>query len=71
MGGRCYTSFIEKDQKVKKGDKLLEFDINRIKEEGYDLITPVLIVNSSDYTEVLGIADRDVKAGDALIKLAK
>lgn len=71
MGGRCYKAYIEKDQKVKKGDKLLEFDINKIKEEGYDLITPVLIVNSSDYTEVLGITDKDVNVGDALIKLAK
>lgn len=71
MNGRCYTAHIQKDQKVKKGDKLLEFDMNAIKEEGYDLITPILIVNSSDYAEVLGIIDKDVKVGDALIKLAK
>lgn len=71
MNGRYYTAFIEKDQKVNKGDKLLEFDINAIKEEGYELITPVLIVNSSDYVEVLGITDKEVKVGDALIKLAK
>jgi len=71
MNGRCYKAHIQKDQKVKKGDKLLEFDMKAIKEEGYDLITPVLIVNSSDYAEVLGITDKDINVGDALIKLAK
>lgn len=71
MDGRCYTAYIEKDQRVKKGDKLLEFDINSIKKEGYDLITPFVVVNSSDYVEVLGITNKDIKVGDALIKLAK
>lgn len=71
LKGKHYTACIEKDQNVKKGDKLLEFDIEAIKEEGYDVITPVLIANSSDYTEVLGITDKEVKVGDALIKLAK
>lgn len=71
LKGNHYTAYIQKDQNIKKGDKLLEFDIEAIKGEGYDIITPVLIANSSDYAEVLGITDKDVKVGDALIKLAK
>lgn len=71
LGGNYYTAFIEKDQKVKKGDKLLEFDMNAIKKEGYDLITPVLIVNFSEYAEVIGITDKKTKVGDPLIKLSK
>ena len=71
LGGNYYTAFIEKDQRVKKGDKLLEFDMNAIKKEGYDLITPVLIVNSHEYAKVSGITDTGVKVGEALIKLAK
>ena len=71
LGGNHFTAFIQKDQKVKKGDKLLEFDMNAIKREGYEIITPVLIANTADYAEVLGITDKDVKVGDALIKSAK
>ena len=71
LNGNHYTACIQKDQKVKKGDKLLEFDIEAIKGEGYDIITPILIANSSDYADVLCITDKDLKVGDALIKLAK
>ncbi|WP_160676469.1 beta-glucoside-specific PTS transporter subunit IIABC [Clostridium sp. C8-1-8] len=71
MEGRHYTARVEKGNIVKKGDVLLEFDINKIKEEGYDLITPIVIPNSSDYSEVLGITNKNVEVGEALIKLAK
>ena len=37
---------------IKKGQLLLEFDIDAIKEAGYDLTTPVLITNSDQYADV-------------------
>ena len=71
LDGRFYTPKIEKDQIVKRGELLLEFDIEGIKQEGYDIITPLIVTNSMDYSDVLGITGKDVEIGDALIKVTK
>ena len=52
---------------VKKGDKLLEVDINSIHEKGYSLETPVLVTNADDYADVIEMASGSVKAGAPLL----
>lgn len=69
LAGRHYSPKVTKGQTVKKGDLLLEFDIDAIKKEGYEVITPFIVTNTVDYSDVLGITGKDVEAGDALIKL--
>lgn len=71
LGGRHYTAKVAKGQTVKKGDLLLEFDIEGIKTEGYDVITPLIVTNSSEYADVLSITGKDVGVGEALLKLAR
>lgn len=70
LNGRHFTSFVKKDQQIKKGDLLMKFDMMKIVEEGYDMTTPVLITNPSDYAEILSITGKPVAPGDAIIKLA-
>ena len=45
--------------------------MNKIKEEGFDTITPVIITNSADFSEVLAIDDKAVKTGEEIIKVVK
>ena len=40
-------------------DVLLTFDINGIKEEGYDIVTPIIITNSEKYMEVINTNDEN------------
>lgn len=40
--GNCHARF-GAGEKVKAGDRLLEFDMSAIKEAGYDLTTAVLV----------------------------
>lgn len=70
LGGRYYTPKVTKGQTVKKGDLLLEFDMDGIKVEGYDIITPFIITNSADHPDISSITGRDVEAGEVLLKLA-
>jgi PTS system beta-glucosides-specific IIC component len=49
LKGEFFTAFVEDGQSVEKGDLLLSFDIDAIKEAGYDLITPMVICNPSHY----------------------
>ncbi|WP_121614336.1 beta-glucoside-specific PTS transporter subunit IIABC [Mesobacillus foraminis] len=70
LGGRHYAPKVTKGQKVKKGDLLLEFNIDGIKKEGYEVITPFIVTNSADYADIIGITEKDVQPGEALLKLA-
>ncbi|ULT58229.1 beta-glucoside-specific PTS transporter subunit IIABC [Neobacillus drentensis] len=70
LGGRHYSPKVTKGQTVKKGDLILEFDIDAIKNEGYQVITPFIVTNSADYADILSITGKDVQPGEALLKLA-
>lgn len=53
LDGKYFTAFIEEGDRVIKGQKLVEFDMDKIASEGYSLVTPVVITNYTDYTDVL------------------
>lgn len=69
MNGDGFTGHVQAGDKVKKGDLLLEVDLEKVKAAGYDTITPVLICNTDDYTSVEGLAGKDVVPGDDVIKI--
>ena len=52
---------------LKKGDLLLEFDVDAIKKAGYPVVTPVIVTNSDDYKEVACTDASSVNVGDSLI----
>lgn len=70
LDGKHFTSHIKEGDQVKAGDLLLEFDVEQIRAEGYPTITPVIITNSSEYTEVLPIAQGEVTEQAPLLKLS-
>ena len=67
MKGDGFTGHVKAGDHVKKGDLLLEVDLEKVKTAGYDTITPVLVCNTPDYTSVEGIQADAVNAGDDLI----
>lgn len=69
LGGKHFTCHIEDGQQVKKGQLLLEFDMDAIKAEGYEIVTPVIITNSDEFTEITAEVAGRVKNGDKLLKL--
>ncbi len=71
LKGEHYNVIAKNGDKVKKGDVLMEFDIEAITAAGYDIITPVVICNSGDYTTFETHVGAHVNAGDTVIELAK
>lgn len=69
LNGKHYTPHCTQGQEVKAGDLLMEFDIPAIQAEGYKTITPVIITNTPNYTDVLPQTGKNVKAGEALLTL--
>lgn len=56
LNGKHFTALKESGAKVKAGERLLEFDMDAIKAEGYDITTAVL-VSAPEQVEVLKTGD--------------
>ncbi|EUJ37638.1 beta-glucoside-specific PTS transporter subunit IIABC [Brochothrix campestris] len=67
LDGKYFTVHVEKGAEVEKGDLLVSFDIAAIEAAGYQIITPVIVTNTSSYTQVRAIAEGEVKTGDNII----
>lgn len=71
LGGQHFTAHVAQDDKVTKGQLLLEFDMDAIKAAGYDTVTPVVISNTDSYLDVLAADAGEINAGDMLITIVK
>lgn len=52
MNGDGFELLVKEGEKVKAGQKLIRFDINKIKAAGYSSTVAVLLTNSEDYSNV-------------------
>ena len=71
MNGEGFTGHVKAGDKVKKGDLLLEVDLDKVKAAGYDTITPMLVCNTMDYASVEGVTGKEVEAGDDAVIIEK
>ncbi|NMB50656.1 MAG: PTS transporter subunit EIIC [Bacteroidales bacterium] len=67
LDGKYFDLLVSKDQQVKKGDLLLEFNMDEIKKAGYDLTTMVIVTNSDKYVEILPTNKNKVNKEDILL----
>lgn len=68
LDGEGFNYFVEKDQRINVGDKLIEFDIDFITEKGYPTITPIVITNTPDYGDIITVNDAPVQPGEKIIQ---
>ncbi len=69
LEGRYFTKKAEQGDKVTKGQLLLEFDLEAIQGAGYSVLTPVVITNQEDYTDIVYETGKNVEYGEELITL--
>lgn len=69
LGGKYFTAHIKDGDLIKKGDLLVSFDIEEIKQEGFDTITPVIITNTHNYTEIIAKNKDNIKQGETIITI--
>lgn len=69
MNGDGFEPQKSQGDKVKKGDLLLKFNIDKIKAAGHPVTTPVIITNSDDYADVIPTNALKVNSGDELIQI--
>jgi PTS system D-glucosamine-specific IIC component len=71
LNGRYFTAYIKPGDKVKKGDLILEYDLARIKEIGYDTVIPIVITNSERYKEVNPVIIQKVSTENEIMEIIK
>lgn len=71
LGGKFYTSYVKEGDRVKTGQVMLTFDMEKIKEAGYDLTTPMIITNSDDYREIKILKTGNVTKQDTVLEIEK
>lgn len=69
LEGKHYDVKVETGQKVKKGDLLLVCDRAAIEKEGYKTVTPMIISNTADFSDVEMITGGKVKKGTPVLKV--
>ena len=67
LNGEGFTAHIKQGDQIKQGQLLVEFDMNKIKEAGYSLETPVLVTNYADLKEVKNTNASSVQLQETLI----
>ena len=71
LEGKPFTVHVANGDKVKKGQLLIEVDLEAVKAAGLPTITPVLICNTDDYPTFNTFVGKDVTNADVVIELAK
>ena len=71
LNGAPFDVKVKSGDKVKKGQILLEADLEAIKAAGLPTITPVLVCNTDDYPTFNTTTGKDVTNADVVIALAK
>ena len=69
LGGKFYTSHVTEGDRVRTGQVMLTFDMEKIKEAGYDVTTPMIVTNSDDYQEIRILKTGKVTKQDAVLEI--
>ena len=69
LQGKGFETLVNKGDHVTKGQQLIKFDLDEIKNAGYDTTIPMVITNSKNYHEIKAVKEGQVNAGDELLSL--
>jgi len=71
LNGEGFTSLVSQDDKVKKGQKILEVDLSFVESKGLTYVTALVITNSNDYNVTIYNMYGDVSPDTVLIHTQK
>lgn len=72
LDGQYFEAHVQMGDKVTKGTPLVSFDIEGIKQAGFEITTPIIISNSDNFIDVTAISNlTEVKSGESLLVLSQ
>ncbi|MBK0347267.1 PTS glucose transporter subunit IIA [Aerococcaceae bacterium zg-ZJ1578] len=67
LDGKGFTAHVKNGDRIQAGQKLIDFDIATIEAAGLPTITPIIITNTNQYTDVITTQAEEVSTGDYLL----
>lgn len=71
LEGAGFTIKVQQGNQVKKGDLLVEFDLETIKAAGLSTVTPIVITNTNNFMDVLDMDQKEVIHGEDFLTVIK
>lgn len=71
LEGKGFETFVKQDDQVKRGDLLVKFDLDVIKNAGFSTVTPIVVTNTPNYLDVLDMNQSDVLQGEDFLAIVK
>lgn len=71
LGGKYYETHVSEGDRVKAGQLLITFDMDRIKAEGYDVTTPLIVTNTDEYQDIKVLKTGKTDYRDHVLELIK
>lgn len=71
LNGEPFTLHVKEGDSVKQGDVLSEFDAGAIEAAGVQTITPIIVTNPANYTEIIIDETETATQGDDLLTIVK
>ncbi len=69
LEGKYFDVRVKEGQTIKKGMPLIYFDLEAMKEEGYDLTTPIVVTNVDQYEEIQALTQGSIQYEDPFLKI--
>ena len=69
LGGKYFEVHVSDGQEVRKGDLLASFDLEGIRNEGYETTTPLIICNTDDYSSIRSAGGGKISVGESLVEI--
>ncbi|WHY21068.1 beta-glucoside-specific PTS transporter subunit IIABC [Paenibacillus sp. G2S3] len=71
LKGKYFNPLVQPGDTVKAGEILMEVDLESIRREGFSIITPIIITNTTETTEVINQAGTSVKINEKLALITR
>lgn len=71
LNGKYFRKHTAAGTRLKKGEPIVSFDVEKIKEAGYDPTVCLIVTNTDSYSQVAGTGAGDVERGDAVIVIQR
>lgn len=67
MKGEGFVAHVKEGDRITRGQILISFDLNKIKDRGFSTITPIIFTQSDDWAWKIPVDKKWVSEGDALL----
>lgn len=71
LNGAGFETVVKQGDQVKAGDLLVKFDIDAIRAAGYSTVTPIVITNTDQFTDVLELDQEEIISTEDFLAIVK